>query len=222
MRACFIVFGLAASLVATLSATSALAAARAAVTACPSGDASALVCPVDGGGPVRGPDACAREGGTVNANRGNGRRHNGLDINATEGTPVFAARAGRVALASPGWGPLGNTVIIDHGDGEYTIYGHLRVITVRRNRCVGAGDTVGAVGYTGNAQCLRDNHLGSHLHFADIKASRTGLIDRGGPLAAAIKSNDHWTQFGQRYFGGPGLGIQDPQIVLQGVPGCIK
>lgn len=197
----------------------AMAAAGCPVSAEPQG----LVCPVGGGGQVRPGDACAREGGGVNANRGAGRRHNGLDINAPEGTPVYAAAGGRVALASPNWGPLGNTVIIDHGDGRYSVYGHLRVFHTRRNRCVQPGELIGAVGYTGNAQCLRDNGLSSHLHFAVIHAARVGLIDRnGGPLASAIKSNDHWAQFGRKYFGREGLGVQDPEALLAGTPGCLK
>jgi murein DD-endopeptidase MepM/ murein hydrolase activator NlpD len=181
-----------------------------------------FVCPVQGGGQVRAGDVCAREGGTVDANRGKGRHHNGLDINAAEGTDVFAAKPGRVALAAANWGALGNTVIIDHEDGDYSVYGHLRTLKTRRNRCVNAGDLIGLVGYTGNAKCLRDNHLSSHLHFAVIRASRAGLIDRNGPLAGAIKSNDRWGPFGKKFFAGDGLGIQDPQVLLQPVSGCLK
>jgi murein DD-endopeptidase MepM/ murein hydrolase activator NlpD len=188
------------------------------------GDAGsfAFVCPVAGGGQVRAGDVCAREGGGVHANRGAGRQHNGLDINSPEGTSVFAARAGRVALAARNWGALGNTVIIDHEDGEYTVYGHLRQLRVRRNACVQAGDLVGNVGYTGNAVCLKQNHLSSHLHFAVIRASRPGLIDRNGPLAAAIKTNDRWSRFAKLYFAAAGLGIQNPEAVLGSVAGCLR
>lgn len=183
---------------------------------------AALVCPVAGGGQVRTGDVCAREGGGVHANRGTSRQHNGLDINAPEGTQVLAARSGRVALAAGNWGALGNTVIVDHEDGAYTIYGHLRQIRVRRNSCVQAGDLVGLVGFTGNAACLRQNGLSSHLHFALIQASRPGLIDRNGPLAATIKRNDGWGRFGKTYFAGPGLGIQDPEVALGSVAGCLR
>jgi murein DD-endopeptidase MepM/ murein hydrolase activator NlpD len=182
----------------------------------------AFVCPVQGGGPVRTGDVCAREGGGVHANRGNGRQHNGLDINAAVGTPVLAAKAGRVALAAANWGALGNTIIIDHEDGEYTVYGHLTQLKAGRNTCVSAGDLIGTVGYTGNAQCLKLNHLSSHLHFAIITASKPGLIDRNGPLASAIKSNDRWAKFGKRFFAGDGLGIQDPEVLLQSASPCLR
>jgi len=68
----------------------------------------------------------------------------------------------------------------------------------------------------------RCNGLISHLHFAVIRASRIGLIDGGGPLAAAIKVNDHWAAFGKRYFAGSGLGIQDPQALLGSVSGFLR
>jgi murein DD-endopeptidase MepM/ murein hydrolase activator NlpD len=214
-------------IVLVLAALSLWASAAAAAVTCTTPDDraspdSGFVCPVQGGGAVRTGDVCAREGGGVHANRGNGRQHNGLDINAAVGTPVLAAKPGRVALAAPGWGALGNTVIIDHEDGEYTVYGHLTRLATVRNRCVRAGDLIGTVGYTGNAQCLKANHLSSHLHFAIIRASRPGLIDRGGPLAAAIKSNDRWAKFGRRFFAGNGLGIQDPEILLRSTSACLQ
>lgn len=52
--------------------------------------------------------------------RGSGKTHGALDLNGALGDPVFAARDGRVAIAEQNWGAMGNTVIIDHGDGDYT------------------------------------------------------------------------------------------------------
>jgi Peptidase family M23/Putative peptidoglycan binding domain len=85
------------------------------------------------------------------------RFHSGVDLIAPAGTPVYAARAGRVAFAdwSDGYGFL---VILDHGRGERTFYAHLSRIDVKVGVLVGQGVRVGRVGSTGDA-------TGPHLHF---------------------------------------------------------
>lgn len=83
--------------------------------------------------------------------------HNGLDIAARHGTPVGAARAGTVTAA--GWmGGYGKAVIINHGEGYKTLYGHLSSINVRSGQQIRAGQFVGRVGSTGYS-------TGPHLHF---------------------------------------------------------
>jgi murein DD-endopeptidase MepM/ murein hydrolase activator NlpD len=83
--------------------------------------------------------------------------HTGLDIAAYQGTPVGASRRGRVTSA--GWmGGYGNAVIIEHGDGYRTLYGHLSAINVRQGAFVEAGRFIGRVGSTGLS-------TGPHLHF---------------------------------------------------------
>lgn len=84
--------------------------------------------------------------------------HNGVDLAADIGTPVYAADSGTVVFA--GWhsGGYGNLVVIDHGNGFQTYYGHLSRISVRCAAGVGAGQVIGAVGTTGNS-------TGPHLHF---------------------------------------------------------
>lgn len=83
--------------------------------------------------------------------------HKGIDLAAPEGTPVVAAKKGRVVLASPN-GTAGNEVKIDHGDGTKTRYLHLHSIAVSEGQEVEAGQIIGAVGSTGQS-------TGSHLHF---------------------------------------------------------
>ncbi len=85
-----------------------------------------------------------------------GRMHEGIDIAAPSGTPIRAAAAGTVIYA--GWmGGYGNIVIIDHGNGLATAYGHQSAISVGGGS-VSQGTVIGAVGTTGNS-------TGPHVHF---------------------------------------------------------
>jgi murein DD-endopeptidase MepM/ murein hydrolase activator NlpD len=86
------------------------------------------------------------------------RFHSGIDIPAAAGTPVAAAKGGRVAYADflpGGWGLL---VSIDHGSGVRTLYAHLSRIDVKVGQRVEAGQPIAVVGATGHS-------TGPHLHF---------------------------------------------------------
>lgn len=86
-----------------------------------------------------------------------GRMHEGIDIAGGAGTPIAAAAAGTVILA--GWnGGYGNMVVIDHGGGLATGYGHLSSIAVSAGQGVSQGTVIGGMGTTGSS-------TGVHLHF---------------------------------------------------------
>ena len=85
--------------------------------------------------------------------------HLGIDIAAGLGAPVWAADAGVVTIAQGGWnGGYGNVVMIDHGNGWITVYGHLSQINVVPCQGVAQGQIIGLAGSTGNS-------TGPHLHF---------------------------------------------------------
>jgi virulence factor Mce-like protein len=86
-----------------------------------------------------------------------GRMHTGIDIDGVTGQPVVASADGTVVLAAY-YSGYGNAVIIDHGNGFSTLYGHLSSIDVDTGDEVRQGQVVGAVGCTGNC-------TGDHLHF---------------------------------------------------------
>ncbi len=83
--------------------------------------------------------------------------HRGIDIAANKGTPIYAAADGKVIYC--GWDKgFGNTVIIDHGYGLKTYYGHLSMAKVRKGARVKRRDIIGLVGSTGYS-------TGPHLHY---------------------------------------------------------
>lgn len=88
-----------------------------------------------------------------------GASHNGIDLGAPNGTDILAAENGEVIVAS-WWNGYGNTVIIDHGNGVWTLYGHIRNdgIKVRKGDAVKRGQKIAEVGSTGKS-------TGNHLHF---------------------------------------------------------
>jgi murein DD-endopeptidase MepM/ murein hydrolase activator NlpD len=92
--------------------------------------------------------------------------HPGLDIAGDRGQPVYATAAGRVTFAER-HGSYGNLIVIDHGYGLETRYGHLQAFTIGKGDQVKRGDVIGRVGSTGRA-------TGNHLHY-EVLASGTLL-----------------------------------------------
>lgn len=88
---------------------------------------------------------------------GEKKTHTGLDIGAGYGSAIVAADGGTVILADVNGG-YGNCVMIDHGNGYTTLYGHMSSYAVSEGQSVSQGDTVGYVGSTGMS-------TGPHLHF---------------------------------------------------------
>jgi murein DD-endopeptidase MepM/ murein hydrolase activator NlpD len=86
-----------------------------------------------------------------------GHFHSGIDLGAALGTPVYATASGVVIVDVSSAG-FGLHVIIDHGNGLSSLYGHLSAVTVFSGMQVSGGEQIGAVGSTGNS-------TGPHLHF---------------------------------------------------------
>lgn len=92
------------------------------------------------------------------------RMHTGIDLTAHQGTPVYATADGRVTTAGRGEGTSGYgiCVVINHGYGYQTLYGHLSKVAVKVGQKVKRGEMIGYVGRTGLAQ-------GNHLHYEVIQ-----------------------------------------------------
>ncbi len=85
------------------------------------------------------------------------RHHDGVDLAAPIGTPIYAVLGGRVAFAGS-FGGYGNLLVLIHPDGKTSHYAHCRSIDVRVGDVVKRGEIVARVGRTGAA-------TGPHLHF---------------------------------------------------------
>lgn len=90
--------------------------------------------------------------------------HNGVDFAAPKGTAIYAAYDGKVVAATYS-SSMGNYVMIDHGDGLYTIYMHASALYVSKDDIVVRGETIAAVGSTGRS-------TGNHLHFSVRKGGQ--------------------------------------------------
>ncbi len=84
--------------------------------------------------------------------------HNGVDMAAAGGSPILAAYDGEVVAASYS-STMGNYIMVDHGDGLYTIYMHASSLGVSQGQMVARGEQIATVGSTGRS-------TGNHLHFS--------------------------------------------------------
>lgn len=123
-----------------------------------------------------------------------GKPHNGLDIGAPNGTPIYAAEKGKVIGAANQdlycrRGAYGKFVAIEHENNLSTVYGHLSLWVVKEGQTVNKGDLIGYSGHTGYA-------TGPHLHFG-VYASQTFYIGSSKtcgpemPYGAALNPQDY-------------------------------
>ncbi len=96
-----------------------------------------------------------------------GKQHEGIDLPAPTGTPVFAAADGKVVYAGNGIRGYGNLIVIKHAGDLLTAYAHNSALLVSQGQPVRAGDRIALVGQSGHA-------TGPHLHFE----VRSGQIPR--------------------------------------------
>ena len=87
-----------------------------------------------------------------------GRKHEGVDLGAEVGTPIYAADNGTVTYAEFNNGGYGYMVKIDHGNGLETYYAHCSELLVEEGQIVAKDDLIAKVGNTGRS-------TGPHLHF---------------------------------------------------------
>jgi len=116
--------------------------------------------------PVRG-DVVGRFGNETNPKFGTVTFNSGIDISAPMGTDVHAVAKGRVDVVNEDFGSYGEMIILNHGDGYYSLYAHLSAATVAKGQEVASGQVIGRVGDTGSLK-------GSILHF-EIRKGRTAL-----------------------------------------------
>jgi murein DD-endopeptidase MepM/ murein hydrolase activator NlpD len=89
---------------------------------------------------------------------GKRKMHEGVDMSAPQGTPIYAAKSGKVTRTSYQAGGAGYYVSINHGDGFTSVYMHMTHYIVSPGQYVNAGQVIGYVGSTGGS-------TGPHLHF---------------------------------------------------------
>ena len=103
------------------------------------------------------------------------RFHPGIDLSAPSGTPVYASGEGVIKEVKYSRVGYGNRILIDHGHGYSTLYGHLREFTVLEGEKVVRGQLIGYVGNTGKSTA-------SHLHYEvwlnNVKINPYGLLNR--------------------------------------------
>ncbi len=114
-----------------------------------------------------------------------GRRHDGVDLSGSDGTPIYAAAAGKVVYAGSMRG-YGNLVLIRHKDNIFTTYAHNSSNKVRKGQIVKQGQVIADIGHSGRA-------TGPHLHF-EIRDGQTAR----NPLFFLPARNDSGTAVARR------------------------
>ena len=108
--------------------------------------------------------------------------HNGLDMIAPSGSPVYAAADGTVKEVIRSRKGLGNVVVIDHGNGYVTRYAHLADVEAKKGRRLTKGSRIGYVGVSGNS-------FAPHLHYEVMRD--TIVLDPVNHLFASVTPEDY-------------------------------
>ena len=125
--------------------------------------------------PVRGPINSGFE--TRRSSGARGDVHTGVDIGARAGTPVRAPARGTVAFA--GWqNGYGRTIILEHGHGVHSLYGHLSKFVVKSGQRVEQGAIIGLTGNSGHSS-------GPHLHY-EVRVNERPVNPRGAGSAVVV------------------------------------
>jgi len=128
--------------------------------------------------PVRTAEFTSGYGTRTDPFRGGAARHQGIDLAAPVGTPIFATADGMVTAAGWNSGGYGNLIKVDHGRGIETRYGHLSAILVSPGQRVVRGQQIARMGSTGRS-------TGSHLHY------EVRIDDHAVNPIPFMKSNDY-------------------------------
>jgi murein DD-endopeptidase MepM/ murein hydrolase activator NlpD len=113
---------------------------------------------------------------------GDRRQHNGVDLAAAHGTPVYATADGLIGKAQY-WGSYGNYVQIEHGGELQTRYAHLSSYTVRMGDLVQKGDLIGYIGSTGRS-------TGPHLHY-EVRVAGQPVDPRPYMVGTELAVDEH-------------------------------
>jgi murein DD-endopeptidase MepM/ murein hydrolase activator NlpD len=112
----------------------------------------------------------SRFGTRISPFTGKRQFHAGIDIAGERGTDIVATARGKVVY-SGSKGPMGKTLIIDHGHGMRTHYGHADELLVKRGEIVERGDPIGSLGNTGRS-------TGPHLHYTvEVRGKSVNPLD---------------------------------------------
>ncbi len=113
-----------------------------------------------------------------------GRLHSGIDLGVPTGTPVYAAQSGKVVGTNTASG-YGNDVVIDHGGGVFTRYGHNSRLLVSKGDFVNRGQEIAKAGSTGNS-------TGPHIHFEIMKTTESNLFSGHQDPNAYFNQHDNF------------------------------
>ncbi len=122
--------------------------------------------------------------------------HNGIDLAASKGTPVYAVADGTVEIVqkSSDKQGYGNMILLDHKNSDYkSRYAHLSSLQVKQGQAVDQGQQIGTVGATGHVIAKHKNSDPSHLHFEIYRGS--GRIN---PLIALLAADKKWVKMQKR------------------------